>query len=77
MSLESAQSLVKQRNLQGIARLSLLDWAQRAEGYQRWSEAELDALYTNAGLLLTETILKIGPGLGRFTRGLMGALKCC
>jgi ubiquinone/menaquinone biosynthesis C-methylase UbiE len=73
LSLESAASLVNQHNLQGIARTSLLDWAQRAEGHQRWSEAELEALYTHAGLLLTETTFKIGPGLARFARGLKPA----
>jgi ubiquinone/menaquinone biosynthesis C-methylase UbiE len=70
MSLESAESLAQQRNLQGIARSSLLDWAQRAESHHRWSEAELEGLYLNAGLLLMETTLKIGRGLARFTRGL-------
>jgi ubiquinone/menaquinone biosynthesis C-methylase UbiE len=73
MSLESAESLVQQRKLQGIARSSLLDWAQRAECHQRWSEAELKELYANAGLLLVQTALKIGPGLARYARGLKPA----
>lgn len=70
LSMESAASLVKQRNLQGIARRSLLEWARRAETHQRWSEGELADLYTSAGLLLMETVLKIGPGLARFARGI-------
>jgi ubiquinone/menaquinone biosynthesis C-methylase UbiE len=73
LSLESAARLVKQRNLQGIAGSSLLDWAERAERHQRWSEPELDELYTNAGLMLLETDLRIGPGLARFARGLKPA----
>lgn len=73
MSLESAETLVRQHNLQGIARSSLLDWAQRADAHHRWGEAELERLHSNAGLLLKETSLKIGPGLARFTRGLKPA----
>ena len=73
LSLDNVASLVKQRNLQGITRLSLLNWAQRAESHMRWSEAELDELYTSAGLLLIETTLKVGPGLARFTRGIKPA----
>lgn len=70
LSMASAASLVKQRNLQGIARHSLLEWARRAESHKRWSESELADLYTSAGLLLMETVLKIGPGLARFARGI-------
>jgi ubiquinone/menaquinone biosynthesis C-methylase UbiE len=73
MSLESAKSLVQQRDLQGIARRSLLDWARRAENHQRWTDAEMQALYSQAGLMLLESSLKIGPGLARFTRGLKPA----
>jgi ubiquinone/menaquinone biosynthesis C-methylase UbiE len=73
LSLESAASLAEKRNLQGIARRSLLDWARRAERHQRWSEGELEKLYAQAGLVLVETTLKIGPGLARFARGLKPA----
>lgn len=73
LSLESAEGLVQQRDLQGIARRSLLDWARRAENHRRWNDAEMEALYSQAGLMLLETTLKIGPGLARFTRGLKPA----
>jgi ubiquinone/menaquinone biosynthesis C-methylase UbiE len=73
LSMESATILVRQRNLQGIARRSLLEWARRAESYQRWSEGELTDLYKSAGLSLLETVLKIGPGLARFARGVKPA----
>jgi ubiquinone/menaquinone biosynthesis C-methylase UbiE len=73
LSVESAEMLVKQRNLQGIARRSLLKWARRAENHQRWSELELSDLYRSAGLYLLETALKIGPGLACFARGVKPA----
>lgn len=73
LSLESAERLVNQRKLQGIARSSLLEWARRAENHQRWSAGDLADLYQSAGLLLVDTTLKIGQGLARFARGVKPA----
>lgn len=73
LSLASAKMLAEERNLQGVARASLIEWARRAETHRRWSEAELEKLYATAGLELVETALKIGPGLARFARGIKPA----
>ncbi len=73
LSLEAASALAEQHSLEGVSRESLINWAQRAETHQRWSEVELAALYASAGLVLVETTLKMGPGLAQFGRGLKKA----
>ena len=69
LSVAMAESLIKERGLQGVARDSLLGWAQRAEAHHRWTEKELNNLFAAAGLSLVDTEVKIGPGLARFARG--------
>lgn len=73
LSLVSATYLAEERGLVGVARDSLLNWAQRAESHRRWSENELVDLYASAGLTLVETTLKMGPGLAQFGRGIKKA----
>lgn len=68
MTLQAAQTLAVRRGLQGVARDSLLGWAERAEDSARWSEPELNDLLKSAGLLLVESMLKVGPGLARLAR---------
>lgn len=68
LSVTAATALAGQRGLQGVARDSLINWATQAEANQRWGEAELHALFAAAGLRLTGTVLKVGPGLARFAR---------
>ena len=54
-----------------ISRESLLHWAERAERHARWSAYDLETLFDRAGLSLSETILKVGPGLARFAKGVV------
>ncbi len=68
LSQEAAETLARERGLQGAARQSLLGWARRAEANRRWSEAETAALLASAGLRLAESALRVGPGLARFSR---------
>lgn len=65
MSVAAAHALAAARDLQGLDRQSLLDWAARAEAHQRWGEAGLVALIRRSGLQLERTELRIGPGLAR------------
>lgn len=69
LSVSTAAALAEQRDLDDLARRSLISWAQRAEANQRWTEAELARLFSSAGLALVETTLQMGPGLARFGRG--------
>jgi len=69
MSLATAVVLADQRGLQGLDRDSLLNWATLAETNRRWGEGELTKLFTAAGFRLVETMLRVGPGLARFARG--------
>ncbi len=69
MNISAATALANERNLEGLARESLLNYAARAERHHRWSESNLRALFTSANLELTDTTTKMGEGLVRFARG--------
>jgi SAM-dependent methyltransferase len=69
MSAAAATTLADQRGLQGLDRDSLLNWAATAEANRRWGESELQELFTETGLRMVDTSLKVGPGLARFAKG--------
>ena len=68
MTISAATKLADERNLEGLARETLLNYAVRAETYYRWSEADLRELFAFANLKLTATTTKMGIGLVRFAR---------
>lgn len=68
LSVVVARQLADDRELAGAARDSLLNWANNAEIHNRWTEAELRDLLTEAGFCLEESRLRVGPGFARFTR---------
>lgn len=70
MSEQAAAHLADQRNLEGLARETLLNYARRAETHFRWDEAATAELFRSAGLQLTESTLRMGPGLVRFAQGI-------
>lgn len=69
MSITAVTSLANERELTGLARKTLLNYAERAERHFRWSEADLRELFSSADLELSDTVTKMGPGLVRFARG--------
>ena len=69
MSVSAATTLADERNLEGLARETLLNYAARAERHHRWSEDNLSELFASANLELTDTTTKMGDGLVRFARG--------
>ncbi len=75
MSIDAATSLANQRNLQGLDRESLLNWAATAEANHRWGERELQDLFFSAGLEIADTALKVGPGLARFAKGVQAQVR--
>jgi SAM-dependent methyltransferase len=68
MSVAAAAALADARRLSGLDRQSLLGWAARAESHHRWDEPALARLLASAGLTMTHSVLKIGPGLARWAR---------
>lgn len=66
MSLQTARQLADQRSLTGLARDTLLNWAQRAETHARWDTGQLSSHMLAAGLKLERSDLRVGPGLARF-----------
>jgi ubiquinone/menaquinone biosynthesis C-methylase UbiE len=69
LSMQTATAFADERGLQGLARDTLLNWAQRAEANRAWTEAETLELFANAGIQFMACALKIGPGFGRFSCG--------
>jgi SAM-dependent methyltransferase len=68
MTVATATALADDRGLTGLARDTLLNYAARAEHAVRWSAADLEKLFSRTGLQLTDTTLKMGPGLVRYAR---------
>jgi len=69
MNIFAATALADERNLEGLARETLLNYAARSERHHRWSKADLRELFASANLQLTDTTTKMGKGLIRFSRG--------
>ena len=67
---QSASVFADKNGLEGIARDTLLNWANRAEQHHRWTDDETRALYTVAGMKYQGSVLKVGPGFGRFSSGI-------
>ena len=68
MSVAAATALADERELTGLARETLLNYASRAERHFRWGVGELESLFSSAGCQLTATKPKMGAGLVRFAR---------
>lgn len=68
LSTAAAESLANARGLTGKNRDSLLGWARRAEKHARWSVEDTRRLARRAGLTLTESALRVGPGFALFSR---------
>jgi ubiquinone/menaquinone biosynthesis C-methylase UbiE len=63
----SARAFAEEQGLTGMAKDTLVNWATRAEHNYRWTEAETRALFAHAGMRYMGSILKVGPGFGRFS----------
>ncbi len=66
----AAVSFADKNSMNGVARLTLVNWARRAEANQRWTEIETHELYHEAGMQCVACELKVGPGFGRFSWGI-------
>jgi len=69
LSQGAALAFARQQGLAGVAQDTLLNWARRAEAHQRWTEEETRGLFAQAGLVYMGSVLKVGPGFGRFSCG--------
>lgn len=70
LNAASATTLAEARGLDGQNRESLMGWARRAEKHGGWTEEYAARLLARAGLRVTETVLRVGPGFARFTRAI-------
>lgn len=69
LTVKGAIKFVEERGLQGLARDTFLNWARRAEENHRWDSEAMSRVFNSVGLTLSESILKIGPGFARYSRG--------
>ena len=69
LSEQAALDFVDENGLDGMARDTLLNWARRAIENHHWTDDETCVLYNQAGLKYMGSILKVGPGFGRFSWG--------
>jgi len=70
LTIAAAESLADERSLDGVARVSLVNWARAAEAHRRFKVDDARALFTAAGLTEFESTEKVGPGLALLARGL-------
>jgi ubiquinone/menaquinone biosynthesis C-methylase UbiE len=68
LSIPVARRLADERELDGTARESLLNWAHNAETHFRWTESETAELLSRTGFRMEESTLRVGPGFARFAR---------
>ncbi len=69
LSVIAAAEFATQRGLEGLARASLINWASLAEHRTSWTAKQTEKWFTAANLSVSTTILKIGPGFGRYSCG--------
>lgn len=69
MSVAAAEAQAGEHRLEGMARVSLINWARAAEANRRFSADEAKALFEAAGLADFESVEKVGPGLALLARG--------
>lgn len=69
MSVAVAEAQANEHKLEGMARVSLVNWARAAEANRRLSIEEAKALFTAVGLTQLESAEKVGPGLALFVKG--------
>ena len=69
MSVAIAEAQADEHKLEGMARVSLVNWARAAEANRRLSVEEAKALFTAVGLTQLESAEKVGPGLALFVKG--------
>jgi SAM-dependent methyltransferase len=70
LNQQAAVNFADKKGMEGIARDTLLNWAKRSEQHHRWTDDETRVLYTTAGMKYQGSVLKVGPGFGRFSSGI-------
>ena len=67
---QAAAVFVNEMNMTGAARATLINWADRSEEHHRWTDQETRALYNKVEMVYQGSVLKVGPGFGRFSSGI-------
>ncbi len=67
---QAAVDFADEKKMEGITRDTLINWAGRAAEHYRWTDEETRLLYVAAGFEYQGSVLKVGPGFGRFSSGI-------
>ena len=70
LTVAAATKFIEARNLTGLARETLLNWAARSEAHFHWTEVESADLFAAAEIEWIETHTIMGPGFARLVRGI-------
>jgi SAM-dependent methyltransferase len=70
LTVQAATAFAAEKNLDGLARDTLINWARRAEEKKHWNDEQTGQLFEHAGMKYMGSILKVGPGFGRFSWGI-------
>lgn len=69
LSEQAAVTFADESGLEGVARDTLINWARRAARYHQWTEEDTIGVYNQAEMKYGGSVLKVGPGFGRFSWG--------
>lgn len=69
LSEQAAVTFANENSLEGVARDTLINWARRAAKYHQWAEEDTIGVYNQAEMKYGGSVLKVGPGFGRFSWG--------
>lgn len=69
LTIAAAESLADEKHLDGVGRVSLVNWARAAESHRRLSMDDVRALFAAAGLAQFECVEKVGGGLALLAKG--------
>ena len=69
MSVAAATAQADERKLEGLARVSIINWAKNAETNHRLSLERAQKMFADVGLTQVESADKVGIGLALLVRG--------
>ncbi len=71
LNIETATKFANEAGMEGLARNTLINWADRATKNHQWDESETRELFRAAGMKPMAVSLKVGPGFGRLSWGIV------
>lgn len=70
MSVAAATAQADESQLEGVARVSIINWAKNAEANHRIGIEQAKEMFAEVGLMQFDTVEKVGVGLALLVRGI-------